>query len=61
LVMAPSKSQAIEQVSASDNVLWIKALDDVSGKLFALTRGATASGRARRCRLRPTARSISPG
>jgi prolyl oligopeptidase len=38
LVMAPSKTQAIEQVSASDNVLWVKALDDVSGKLFALRR-----------------------
>jgi prolyl oligopeptidase len=38
LVMAPSKSQAIEEVSASDHVLWIKALDDVSGKLFALAR-----------------------
>lgn len=38
LVMSPRKSQAIEEVSASDNVLWIKALDDVSGKLFALTR-----------------------
>lgn len=40
LVMAPSKSQAIEQVSASDNILWVKALDDVSGKLFALRRAA---------------------
>ena len=40
LVMAPSASQAIEEVSASDHVLWVKALDDVSGKLFALTRGA---------------------
>ena len=38
LVMAPSKSQAIEEVSASDNILWVKALDDVSGKLFALRR-----------------------
>jgi prolyl oligopeptidase len=38
LVMAPSKSQAIEQVSSTDNVLWIKALDDVSGKLFVLRR-----------------------
>lgn len=38
LVMSPSRSQAIEQVSASDNVLWVKALDDVSGKLFALAR-----------------------
>jgi prolyl oligopeptidase len=38
LVMAPTKSQAVEEVSASDHVLWVKALDDVSGKLFALTR-----------------------
>src|SRR6476619_3277924 len=38
LLMAPSASQSIEQVSATDNVLWIKALDDVSGKLFALSR-----------------------
>jgi prolyl oligopeptidase len=36
-VMAPTAKQAIEEVSASDNVLWVKALDDVSGKLFALT------------------------
>ena len=43
LVMAPSRSQAIEEVSASDNVLWIKALDDVSGKLFALRRQADGS------------------
>jgi prolyl oligopeptidase len=40
LVMAPSRSQAIEEVAASDHVLWVKALDDVSGKLFALTRGS---------------------
>jgi prolyl oligopeptidase len=38
LVMAPSKTQAIEEVEASDNVLWIKALDDVSGKLFHYVR-----------------------
>lgn len=38
LVMAPTRSQAIEEVTASDNVLWVKALDDVSGKLFALRR-----------------------
>ncbi len=38
LVMAPTAKQAIEEVSASDTVLWVKALDDVSGKLFALTR-----------------------
>jgi prolyl oligopeptidase len=40
LVMAPSASQAIEEVAASQHVLWVKALDDVSGKLFALRRGA---------------------
>lgn len=40
LVMAPSQSQAVEQVAASDHVLWVKVLDDVSGKLLALTRGA---------------------
>lgn len=43
LVMAPSKSQAIEQVASSDHVLWIKALDDVSGKLFALARQANGT------------------
>lgn len=40
LVMAPSRSQAVEEVSASDHVLWVKVLDDVSGKLLAVTRGA---------------------
>lgn len=40
LVMAPTEKQAIEQVSASDSVLWVKALDDVSGQLFALKREA---------------------
>ncbi|HEY0627487.1 MAG TPA: prolyl oligopeptidase family serine peptidase [Allosphingosinicella sp.] len=37
LVMAPSRAQAIEEVAASDSILWVKALDDVSGKLFALS------------------------
>jgi len=40
LVFAPSKSQAVEDVSATDDVLWVKVLDDVSGKLLALTRDA---------------------
>ena len=40
LVIAPTRTQAIEEVSASDHVLWVKLLDDVSGKLLALTRGA---------------------
>ncbi len=39
LVIAPTKSQAIEEIATSENVLWVKALDDVSGKLFALRRG----------------------
>jgi prolyl oligopeptidase len=41
--MAPSASQSIEQVASSDHVLWIKALDDVSGKLFALARQANGT------------------
>jgi prolyl oligopeptidase len=43
LVMTPTKSQAIEEVSASDDVLWVKVLDDVSGKLLALRRQADGS------------------
>jgi prolyl oligopeptidase len=43
LVMAPSKTQALEEVSATDKVLWIKALDDVSGKLFQYARQADGS------------------
>ena len=38
--MTPTKAQAIEDVSATDNILWVKALDDVEGKLFALRRDA---------------------
>ena len=37
LVFAPKPSQAVEEASASDHVLWVKILDDVSGKLLALT------------------------
>ncbi|MBN8844573.1 MAG: S9 family peptidase [Sphingomonadales bacterium] len=36
--MTPTKAQAIENVTATDNILWVKALDDVEGKLFALRR-----------------------
>ena len=42
LVFAPKPSQAVEEVSASDHVLWVKILDDVSGKLLALTPSAGA-------------------
>ncbi len=59
LVMAPTAKQAIEEVSASDNVLWVKALDDVSGKLFALTpRKRRRLDRRGRSTCRPTAPSI---
>lgn len=40
LVMAPTKTQSIQQVASSDNILWVKVLDDVSGKLIQLRRGA---------------------
>lgn len=36
--MTPTKAQAIENIAATDNILWVKALDDVEGKLFALRR-----------------------
>lgn len=39
LVLAPNARQAIEEVSASDHVLWVKLLDDVQGRLVALSRG----------------------
>jgi len=44
LVLSPSASQAIEQVETTDHVLWVKMLDDVSGKLVAMRRDA-ATGR----------------
>jgi prolyl oligopeptidase len=47
LVMAPTARQSIEEVSASDDILWVKALDDVSGRLFALRRGADGSWASR--------------
>ena len=39
-VMVPTASQSIEQVGASRSVVWVKLLDNVSGKLVALRRGA---------------------
>ncbi len=38
LVMAPSQRQAIEEVSASGDSLWVKTLEDVSGRLYRLRR-----------------------
>ncbi len=43
LVMTPSRTQAIEEVSAADGTLWVKALDDVSGRLFRLRREANGT------------------
>ena len=40
LIFTPSASQALEEIAASESKLWIKLLDDVSGKLVALTPGA---------------------
>ncbi|MDQ0836843.1 prolyl oligopeptidase family serine peptidase [Sphingomonas faeni] len=38
-VLVPTKTQAVEQVDSSRSVLWVKMLDDVSGRLVSLTRG----------------------
>ena len=38
-VFVPNTHQAVETVSASKSVLWVKLLDDVSGRLVALKRG----------------------
>jgi len=46
-VFRPSETQAVEQVAASENKLWVKVLDDVSGKLIELTPDAAGwTGRA---------------
>ena len=37
-VFVPNAHQAVEEVSASQSKLWVKYLDDVSGRLTALTR-----------------------
>ena len=37
VVFSPARSEAIEEVRATDHVLWIKLLDNVAGKLLALT------------------------
>jgi prolyl oligopeptidase len=39
-VLVPTPTQAVEQVDSSRSVLWVKMLDDVSGRLVSLTRGA---------------------
>ena len=44
-VFVPGASQAVEQVATGKSVLWVKLLDDVSGKLIAL--GRTGAGQWR--------------
>ncbi|WP_244647148.1 prolyl oligopeptidase family serine peptidase [Sphingomonas sp. CFBP 13728] len=39
-VLVPTATQAVEQVDSSKSALWVKMLDDVSGQLVSLTRGA---------------------
>ncbi|MGA1798603.1 prolyl oligopeptidase family serine peptidase [Sphingomonas sp. 4RDLI-65] len=39
-VLVPTATQAVEQVDSSKSVLWVKMLDNVSGRLASLTRGA---------------------
>ncbi|UVI40314.1 prolyl oligopeptidase family serine peptidase [Qipengyuania spongiae] len=41
VVFRPTESQAVEQVATSENKLWVKVLDDVSGKLIELTPTAS--------------------
>jgi prolyl oligopeptidase len=38
VVLKPTAHSTIEDVTATDTILWVKLLDDVSGKLAALTR-----------------------
>jgi prolyl oligopeptidase len=47
-VFEPNAHQAVEDVGASQSVVWVKMLDDVSGRLVALSRAAngTWSGQA---------------
>ena len=44
-VYIPTTHQAVEEVSSSRSVLWVKLLDDVSGRLLALRRGADGTWR----------------
>ena len=40
-IFRPSETQAVEQVAASETKLWVKVLDDVSGKLIELSPGTS--------------------
>ncbi len=45
-VLLPTKSQSVEQVAAGKAMVWVKLLDDVSGKLLALGRTPAGEWRA---------------
>ena len=45
-VFVPMPTQSVEQVAAGKEMLWVKLLDDVSGKLVALGRAGNGSWRA---------------
>src|SRR6476469_1577345 len=51
-VFVPNSHQAVEEVSASQSKVWVKYLDDVSGRLTALSRPSKACSRRRRCSAR---------
>ena len=40
-VFRPSETQAVEEVAASESKLWVKVLDDVSGKLIEISPGTS--------------------
>ncbi|MES2137538.1 MAG: prolyl oligopeptidase family serine peptidase [Pseudomonadota bacterium] len=42
-VFVPNEHQAVEEVAASSSKVWVKYLEDVSGRLSALTRAADGS------------------
>lgn len=48
IVLTPTARATIEEVSATDTILWVKLLDDVSGKLTALTRDPATGAWTRR-------------
>ena len=45
-VLLPTRSQSIEQVAAGKDMLWVKLLDDVSGRLLAFGRSPDGAWRA---------------
>ncbi len=46
-LFVPTSHQAVEEVSASQSLLWVKLLDDVSGRLLTIKRDADGQWRGR--------------